>query len=405
MKFLVAGGGLAGLNAAWELKKKGHEVILLEANSRVGGRCWSEELPNGEIIEHGGEFISVFDHTIRAICAEFRLPIVGLGIPFDRRHQVDGSFPKSEELTETMAKMSDAAARLVKNGYGASLRDVAREAFGPDYESLPYCQKLFATTTCDPDLINGYAVAGKMQREGYEYVEHRGRVKQGNDAIAKEIERRLGDSVRLNMPVTRVTNTDAVVTMETANGESFSADRAIIAVPLPILQQLIDTLDLPADMVKAIKGRQMGAAAKLNIMVSGDAPPRGVQAPNAPWWSWTTADNGGDKQRGALTAYAGGKKTMSTLSLENGAQVWLEKVRNYRTDVTVSDDYILTNWAEQPFTKGAYSMPGLDWEPELDGVFNQAAGNIAFAGEHTHFASLNGALESGARAAKLLTLI
>lgn len=406
MKFLVAGAGLAGLNAAWELQKKGHEVIVLEANSRVGGRCWSEKLPNGAVIEHGGEFISVHDHTIRGICAEFGLPIVALGIPFDRRHQVDGSFPSSDDLTKTMAKMSDAAARLAaKNGYAISLREVAREAFGPEYESLPYCQKLFATTTCDPDLINGYAVAAKMQREGFEYVEHRGRVMAGNDAVAKEIARRLGDSVRLNSPVVRVTQTKTGVEMETAGGEIFKADRAVIAVPLPILQKLIDTLDLPADMVKAIKGRQMGAAVKLNIAVSGDAPPRGVQAPNAPWWSWSTADNGGDRQRGALTAYAGGKKTMATLGLENGAQAWLEQVRAYRTDVTVSDDYILTNWAEQPYTKGAYSMPGVDWQPELDGAFNHAAGNIAFAGEHTHFASLNGALESGARAAKLLTLI
>lgn len=50
-------------------------------------------------------------------------------------------------------------------------------------------------------------------------------------------------------------------------------------------------------------------------------------------------------------------------------------------------------------------MPGLDWEPEQDRVFDQKVGSIAFAGEHTHYASLNGALESGARAAKLLTLI
>lgn len=405
MKFLIAGAGLAGLNAAWQLVKAGHDVQVLEAGKRVGGRCWSEALPNGAIIEHGGEFISVNDHTIRGLCAEFGLPIVGLGIPFDRRHQVDGSIISAAELTETMATLSGAARRLAEKDARASLRDVAREAFGPDYESLPYCQKLFATTTCDPDLINGYAVTAMMQRKENGYIEHSGRVLAGNDAVAKAIHRRIGDIVRFNAPVSRVTQDATGVTMTTVSGEVFTADRAVIAVPLPVLQSLIGTLDLPPLMEKAISGRVMGAAAKLNIAVSGDAPPRGMQAPNAPWWSWSTEANEGYVQRGALTAYAGGKATMDKLDLQTGPKDWLEKVRAYRTDLTVSDDYIFTNWAEQPHTKGAYSMPGLDWEPDQEGVFNQAVGTIAFAGEHTHFASLNGALESGARAAKLLTLV
>ena len=71
----------------------------------------------------------------------------------------------------------------------------------------------------------------------------------------------------------------------------------------------------------------------------------------------------------------------------------------------VLNDNTITDWGSDPHTEGAYSMPGLDWEPEQDRVFDQKAGAIAFAGEHTHFASLNGALDSGARAAKLLTLI
>src|SRR5258706_2945327 len=38
---LIIGAGLAGLVAAYELKKAGYRVQVLEYNDRVGGRCWT----------------------------------------------------------------------------------------------------------------------------------------------------------------------------------------------------------------------------------------------------------------------------------------------------------------------------------------------------------------------------
>ncbi|WP_282856252.1 FAD-dependent oxidoreductase [Pseudoclavibacter helvolus] len=42
MRIIVIGAGLAGLTSAWELRKLGHSVIVLEARDRVGGRTWSQ---------------------------------------------------------------------------------------------------------------------------------------------------------------------------------------------------------------------------------------------------------------------------------------------------------------------------------------------------------------------------
>lgn len=38
---VIAGGGLAGLNAAWILSEAGYDVVVLEGASRFGGRVWS----------------------------------------------------------------------------------------------------------------------------------------------------------------------------------------------------------------------------------------------------------------------------------------------------------------------------------------------------------------------------
>ena len=48
MRVVVAGAGFAGLLAADRAARAGHEVVVLEARDRVGGRVWSRELVPGD---------------------------------------------------------------------------------------------------------------------------------------------------------------------------------------------------------------------------------------------------------------------------------------------------------------------------------------------------------------------
>lgn len=50
---LILGAGLAGLSAAYELKKAGYRSTILEARARAGGRCWT--VRNGSSIVEAGE--------------------------------------------------------------------------------------------------------------------------------------------------------------------------------------------------------------------------------------------------------------------------------------------------------------------------------------------------------------
>ena len=45
-RVLVIGAGLAGLVAAYELKRQGHDVVVLEAQNRVGGRVLTRCAPS-----------------------------------------------------------------------------------------------------------------------------------------------------------------------------------------------------------------------------------------------------------------------------------------------------------------------------------------------------------------------
>jgi monoamine oxidase len=66
----IVGAGLAGLSAARELTKAGHEVCVLEARDRVGGRTLNHHVSKGVIAEAGGEFIGPTQHRIAALAKE-----------------------------------------------------------------------------------------------------------------------------------------------------------------------------------------------------------------------------------------------------------------------------------------------------------------------------------------------
>ena len=54
---IIVGAGLAGLCAAYELKKLGYAVSVYEARHRVGGRAYSFRFARNKIVEGGGELI------------------------------------------------------------------------------------------------------------------------------------------------------------------------------------------------------------------------------------------------------------------------------------------------------------------------------------------------------------
>jgi monoamine oxidase len=53
---VVVGAGFAGVTAARELARHGHDVVLLEARDRVGGRVLNQHIDSRHIVEVGGQW-------------------------------------------------------------------------------------------------------------------------------------------------------------------------------------------------------------------------------------------------------------------------------------------------------------------------------------------------------------
>ena len=79
VRAVVVGAGLAGLVAADELARGGAEVVVLEARPRVGGRVWSQTLPNGAVVEMGAEYILPGQHRDPRAGRPVRARAVGQG--------------------------------------------------------------------------------------------------------------------------------------------------------------------------------------------------------------------------------------------------------------------------------------------------------------------------------------
>lgn len=79
---VVIGAGTSGLTAAWELKKAGYTVAVLEARDRVGGRTWTDTI-DGAMLEIGGQWISPDQTALKATLAELGLEM------FDRYRDGD----------------------------------------------------------------------------------------------------------------------------------------------------------------------------------------------------------------------------------------------------------------------------------------------------------------------------
>jgi monoamine oxidase len=72
---LVVGAGLAGLAAARDLNRAGVDVVVLEARSRPGGRVEQETLPDGRIVQLGGELVGEFHTAYLELVGELGLTL------------------------------------------------------------------------------------------------------------------------------------------------------------------------------------------------------------------------------------------------------------------------------------------------------------------------------------------
>lgn len=403
MDVVIVGAGLAGLTAAWELGKAGHRCTVLEARDRVGGRTWSQQLGNGEVTERGGEYVFPTEFPIRRLSAEVGVPLMSHNVRYGRR-TVNGRVISFEELGATSERVRATLTQMIADGErDVSLEQAFATALGADYRLDPVYRRTTTSAAADPALVSAEAVLLHESSTVNGYIEDGGRFVGGNQALSIELARRLGDTVRLEHPVSGVDQTANGVQVTLQDGSRIEADAAVIAVPLPLLRELDLGFELPRDQQDALDHRFMGVAAKLGVPLARVDADIALQNPDHTWWSWRSLSVDGEHRINALSSFAGGPFALDALGVAGGSAGWVAALRAMRPELEIDGDVLLTTWADDPWARGSYSAPSLQWRPDDATVFERAAGRVAIAGEHTGLAqSLSGAVASGYRAAAAL---
>jgi len=289
----VLGAGLAGLSAARDLMRGGADVVVLEARSRVGGRVDATTLPDGRVVQLGGEVIGEKHTAYLQLLSELGLSaepsyvadpgeiswglpegvFVGDDVPWlSDEERADAT--RLDALFAALASEIDPedpwshpdAARLDQLSLGAWLRlqgalpavcrryalaSLSLSCDGPDRSSLLADLRKHATLAG-----NGF----------YDLAEWEGlRCSAGSAEVALRMAAELGGRVRLNAVVSRVEVLGPRgVVVELADGEEIRAEAVVCALPVGPLRAVKIT-GLSDARLASLRALRQALAAKLVV--------------------------------------------------------------------------------------------------------------------------------------------
>lgn len=402
-RVVVIGAGLAGLSAADELLRGGHEPIVLEARERVGGRVHSRTLEVGDgdaVVEMGAEFILPGCTEVLGLVERFGLGLWDKGMRYGNRE------PRGVEVSpgslEEAAMLIDEALREGREGTARELLDDlpldpgAREAILARAE---------VSAAAPADQVPAVELGGLARLSD----EPAPSVAGGNGRLAEALAAELGERVHLGEPVRTVGWSESGVRVRTDAGEA-DADACVVAVPATVLGVNGGTGDaggiefdppLPRDLAEALAGIEYGHAAKLFVPLRsrvGLSPSATLAVPER-FWAWTSTGADGEVQP-VLNCFAGSAPALAHLGVEAGPEKWAERLPALRPDLDLDvDAAVLSTWDDEEWTRAAYSLAPSSATIER---IVEGTGAITFAGEHVApemGALMEGAIRSGRAAA------
>jgi monoamine oxidase len=452
----VVGAGISGLAAALRLQDSGVAATVYEANTRVGGRMYSNTTTwaSGQVSEWGGELVDTGHKTIQALAKRFSIPLDDLVQAEPSSAEPTYFFGGGYYPYATATKDFQAVHQAVtadqqtftwpvtwdsSNAAGVALSKLSAydwiETRVPGGHASPMGRLLdvayvieYGGDTRDQTALNLVGLLGYQPSPGqfsiFGLSDERYHLRGGNEQLPRAIAAALPfGSVLTGWQLTALAaNGDGTQTLTFTVGRSTRtviSDHTVLAVPLGVLK----TLDLSAagfDTRKTgqIAAMRMGANTKLQLQFSrrlwnGTGTWPGVSNGESyadtgyqNTWDVTRAQAGAE---GILVDYTGGAAAaafdlggpafadQSNAKVGAYARTFLKQLEPVFPGITAlwNGKAALSAWPRNPYTRGAYSYWPTDYCHRYAGYERVRQGNTHFAGEHCSI-DFQGYMEGGA---------
>ena len=433
VRVIVAGAGLAGLSAAWALARKGATVRIVEARDRIGGRVWTGRAAPIEPFhaEFGGEFIDEAHKAIRKLCRRLSVPLVpviesGFGIALEmgaRTRVFAEQAPVWKAFVDTLKPAARAYEQVDRDRGSTIAAAIARRSLtdllaAADAEPrlLAYATALRGLYLAEPSDLSAL-VAVEQTLAGDPGAVRMSRVKGGNDRLLAALQK--ATPMRLDLQhVVRGVAIDGRGVSVTIEGSGrrravARADYLVAAVPAPHLLEWTIAPALPDAQQLALRSLVYGAATKAVLRFSRRWWRRGGRpkafSTNLPVGAvWESAEE--QKKAALLTLMAGATASAALREIleRDGGAGATKRLRWLNGGPREQPQLHWVSWERDPWARGGYAAFTTAFDPVLRPWLARGAGPLLFAGEHTsrdHQGSMNGAVESGLRAAREILTI
>lgn len=354
-KILIIGAGMAGLVAGYELTQLGHDITILEAQTRAGGRVHTLREP--------------FSDGLYAEAGAARIP---------DNHDLTLKYVKLFDVPlEPMYPSRLSALRIE----GDSKREVSMDGFT---EGLA---QFFGSEFRGPDRFT--------------------KIKGGNDNLPKAFARRLGHRIHYGSPVVRIeqdANSARATFLDKGKSHTLSADRILCALPFSVLRNIELPSTFPESKTSIIKNLRYDSVSRVYLQTKKRAwEEKGLSGfaltnEAVEIWQPTWSQPG---PRGILMTYnrPGQAERIAAMKESDRINSTLAQLGQWFPGLQENFERGATKcWIEDEWARGAWSFVG----PRDLVAASSPVGRIHFAGEHLSpwFSWMQGALDSGLRAVK-----
>ncbi len=416
---LVIGGGVAGLAAAAAMHEAGHDVTLLEARDRLGGRVRTEHDSRAcAPVELGAEFVHGARNPLHELARDAGLAVTP--VPDEHRLARDGRVGSMDGFWE---QLDDVMRRVRATEPDRSLAAALDEALEPD--ELVQARAMLRRfvegfDAADPERVSANALAegGPWNDPPSRRTYH---VAGGYQRVVEHLARGVHGRVRLNTAVERIDWEPGAVRVRARRADDegtieVSARGVILALPISVLaSRAVELAPEPPAIRSALNCLTMGRVRRITLLFDdplADVVPPGFLHTDVEalpvWWTVCSAPRrlmvgwAGGPVADAFAA-AGADELVHQSLPELGRAVGARPERLARALVR----WWTHDWTNDPYTLGAYSYPLVGGAEAARRLAAPVDDTIVIAGEACapggRNGTVDGAIHSGREAARRLT--